>query len=182
METAICVKCWLQKVDLRILKSVICLGFSNIKEFSKGWNFGCLWCNLKKNIDSICCTYQNHCRTFTNVFGFLLNFSTSWKSCVKEQWPKKSLYHIFNFWHGLVLEAIQRVEYIWVPESMTNDWVCKGQTKLNMYSVFSEQIKSLSSNQSKWNFWNRLHPKVLFWCRLLTQTASWRLNQPILTL
>ena len=43
-----------------------------------------------------CCTYQNFCMTFTNVFGFLLNFSTSWKNCLKEQWHKKSCFQ--QFW------------------------------------------------------------------------------------
>ena len=63
---------------------------------------------------------------------------------------------------------------------MTYDWVRKGQTKLSMYSVFGEQIKSLSSNQSKLNFWNRLHPKFALLCRFLTQTATWWPNHPIL--
>ena len=35
---------------------------------------------------------------------------------------------------------------------MTHDWVCKGQRRLNMYSVFGDQIKSLSSNPSNWSF------------------------------
>ena len=64
---------------------------------------------------------------------------------------------------------------------MPDDWVRKGQTKLNMFSVLDEQIKSLSSKQSKLNFWNRLNPKFAFLCRLLTQTATWRPNHPILT-
>ena len=32
-EAAMCVKWWLHKFDLRIMKSVICLGFSNTEEF-----------------------------------------------------------------------------------------------------------------------------------------------------
>ena len=64
---------------------------------------------------------------------------------------------------------------------MPDDRVRKGQTKLNMFSVLDEQIKSLSSKQSKLNFWNRLNPKFAFLCRLLTQTATWRPNHPILT-
>ena len=74
-----CVKWWFQKFDLQILKSVTCLGFFNIKEFYQGWNFGCFWWNFL-NINLICCTYQNLCMTFRNVFGFLLNFSASWKN------------------------------------------------------------------------------------------------------
>ena len=45
----------------------------------------------------------------------------------------------------MLLEAEKMVEYIWVPEIITYDWVRKGQTKLNMYLVFGEQIKSLIS-------------------------------------
>ena len=42
---------------------------------------------------------------------------------------------------------------------MPDDRVRKGQTKLNMFSVLDEQIKSLSSEQSKLNFWNWLNNK-----------------------
>ena len=69
-----------------------------------------------------------------------------------------------------------------VPEIIPDDRVRKGQTKLNVFSVLDEQIKSLSSKQSKLNFWNRLNPKFAFLCRLLTQTATWRPNHQILTL
>ena len=53
------------------------------------------------------------------------------------------------------LEAKKRVEYPLVPEIMIDDWVNKGHTNLNMFSVVGEQIKSLSSKQSKLNFWNQ---------------------------
>ena len=80
------------KLHLKILMRVTCLGFSNIEEFYRSCNFGCFWW-IFKNIKPTCCTYQNLRMTFTNILYFLPNFSTSWKSCVKEQWPKKS-----NFW------------------------------------------------------------------------------------
>ena len=170
-----------------------------------------------------CCAHQNLCVTFTNILGFLLNFSTSWKSCVKELRPKKTLFQ--HFWrtvmiydsrpkrewhikdwsqgHDLVLwtwelEVLKSellnfdlvsfdsvfqggvkwewVEYIWVPKIMIDDWVHTGHTNLNMFSVFGEKFKSLSSIQSKLNFWNRLHPIIAFFGRLLTQTATWRPN------
>ena len=69
-------------------------------------------------------------------FFFIFYYLTSWFA----NWSKK------------------RVKFIWVPEIMINDLVHKGHTKLNMLSVFGEQIKSLCSQQSKLNFWNRLHP------------------------
>ena len=47
---------------------------------------------------------------------------------------------------------------------MIDDWVNKGHTNLNMFSVVGEQIRSLSSKQSKLNFWNQLHPKIAFLC------------------
>ena len=68
-----------------------------------------------------------------------------------------------------------------VPEIMIDDLVHKGHTKLNMFSVFGEHIKSLSSKQSNLNFWNRLNPKIAFLCHFLTQTATWRPNHAIFT-
>ena len=77
------------------------------------------------------------------------------------------------------LKANKRVKYIWVPEIMID--VHKGLTKLNMFSVFGESLKSLCSKQSKLNFWNQLHQKITFLCRFLTQTATWQPNHTILT-
>ena len=64
---------------------------------------------------------------------------------------------------------------------MMDYWVNKGHTNLNMFSVVGEQIRSLRSKQSKFNFWNRLHPKIAFLCRFWTKTATWRQNHTILT-
>ena len=80
---------------------------------------------------------------------------------------------------NLVLEAKKRVKYIWVPETIIDDWVHKGHTSLNVFSVFGEQIKSKSSKQSKLNFWNGLQPKMTFFCSLLTQTVTWQPNHTI---
>ena len=66
---------------------------------------------------------------------------------------------------------------MWVPEIMTVGWVRKGHKKLNMFSVFVEQIK-----QSKMKFWNQLHPKMVFLCQLLMQTATGRQNHKTLRL
>ena len=63
---------------------------------------------------------------------------------------------------------------------MIEGWVNKGHTNLNMFSV-GEQIRSLSSEQSKLNFWNRLHLKIAFLCRFWTQTVTWQPNHTILT-
>ena len=92
----------------KILMRETCLGFSNIEEFYQSCNFGCFWW-ISKNIKPTCCTYQNLCMTFTNILGFLLNFSTSWKSCVKEQWPKKSLFYIFDLTSGFVTRGKKKV-------------------------------------------------------------------------
>ena len=87
-----------KKLYLKILMRISCLGFSNIEELYQ--SFGCFrW--IFKNIKPTCCTYQNLCMTLTNIFCFLLNFSTSWKSCVKGQWPKKSLF--WNFWLNVMI-------------------------------------------------------------------------------
>ena len=112
-EAAMCVKWWFQKFYLRILKSITCLGFSNAEEFYQSGHFGCFWWNFSIN-NPICCTYQNLCMTLTNGFGFLLHFSTSWKSCVKEQWPKKSLLYSSprNHDRWLRLQRTNKAEYV----------------------------------------------------------------------
>ena len=84
----------------KILMMVTWLGFFNIEEFYQSWNFDCFWW-IFKNIKPTCCTYQNLCMTFANILGFLINFSTSWKSCVKGQWPKKSLF--WHFWLNFMI-------------------------------------------------------------------------------
>ena len=158
-----------------------CIVFSNIEEFYQSCNFGCFWW-IFSNIKPTCCTYQNLRMTFTNILGFLLNFSTSWKNGLKEQWPKKSLF--WNFWLNVMIcdsRPKKRVKYTWVPKIMINDWVNKGHTNLNIFSVAGEQIRSLSSKQSKLNFWNQLHPKIALLCCFWTQTATWRPNHTILT-
>ena len=120
--------------------------------------------------------------TFTNILGFLLNFSTSWQIGIEEQWPKKSLF--WNFWLNVMI-CDSRPKRAWnihrSPEIMIDDWVNKGHTNLNMFSVVGEQIRSLSSKQSKFKFWNRLHWKTAFLCRFLTQTVTWQPNHTILT-
>ena len=96
----ICVKHSWKKLYLKILMRETCQGFFNIEEFYRSCNFvGFWWIFL--NIKLACCTYQNLRLTFTNILGFLLNFSTSWKICVKEQWPKKSLFR--NFWLNFMI-------------------------------------------------------------------------------
>ena len=62
---------------------------------------------------------------------------------------------------------------------MIDDWVNKEHTNLNMFSVVGEHIRSLSSKQSKFNFWNQLHQKIAFLCRFWTQTTTWRQNHTI---
>ena len=154
-----------KKLYLKILMRETCLGFFNIENFYRSCNYGLFWW-IFWNIKPIYCAYQNLCMTFTNILGFLLHISTSWKSCVKEQWPKKSL-----FWHF----------WLNVPEIMIDDWVNKGHTNFNMFSVVGEQIRSLGCKQSKLNFWNQLHPKFAFLWHFWTQTATWRPNHTVLT-
>ena len=84
----------------KILMRETCLCFYNIEEFYQSCNFGCFWWN-KKNIKPTCWTYQNLCMTFANILCFLPNFSTSWKGCVKEHWPEKSLFQ--NFWLNVMI-------------------------------------------------------------------------------
>ena len=130
-------------------------------------------------MSSLHVVHQNHCMTFINI---LVVFFTSWKSCLKEQWPNKYLFQ--TFWlNAMICESRpkKRVEYIWVPEIMIEHRVLKGHNNYNIFSVFGELFKSLSSKQSKLNFWNWLHKTIAFLCHLLTQTVTWRPNCTILT-
>ena len=167
-----CVKWWLEKLDLRILKSITCLGLSNTEERYQVWNFGCFWWNFSNN-NPICCTYQNLCMTFANVFGFLLNFWTSWKSCVKEYWPKKSLFQ--KCW-PYVMICFFRPKRGWNIFESLKSWhiteFAKDKQSWICIQFLVKKIKILNCNKSKLNFWNRLHPKFAFLCRLLTQTAN----------
>ena len=72
-EADMCLKWWLQKFDLRILKSVTCLGFSKTEEFYQGWNFGCFWWKFLNN--------NPMCITFINVFVSHQFFKTMKKLC-----------------------------------------------------------------------------------------------------
>ena len=64
---------------------------------------------------------------------------------------------------------------------MTDDWACKRHTKLKMFSVFGEKIKSLIDKPSKLIFWNQLHPKIVFVCHVMTSKTTWRPNHTIFT-
>ena len=75
----------------------------------------------------------------------------------------------------------KRGGYIWVPQNLITEQVHKEHTKLNMWTVFGEQIMGGSSKQTKLNFWNRLYPKTAFLCRFLTQTATWWAKRKILS-
>ena len=110
--------------------------------------------------------------TFTNVFGFLVNSSASWTSCVKGQW----LFHLF--WLNVMIchlrqKRVNIFEYLKLCQ-MT-------ESAKDIWSWICFQFLSLSSKQSKLNFWNWLNPKLAFLCRLLTQTPTWWPNHPILT-
>ena len=96
----ISVKQSLKKLYLKILMRVTCRVFSNIEKFYQSCNFAGFWW-IFKYIKPTCCTYQNLRMTFTNILSFLLNFSTSWKSCVKEQWPKKITF--WNVWLNIMI-------------------------------------------------------------------------------
>ena len=109
-----------------------CLGFFNIEIFYQSCNFGSFW-GIFNNIKPLCCTYQNLCITFTNILVFLLNFSTSWKNCVKAQWLKKSLF--WHFWLNVTICELRPkrgwniLRYLksWYMTESTKDtpiWIC----------------------------------------------------------
>ena len=91
-EAAMCVKGWSQKLDITNFKTnSMPRFFLNIEKFYQSFNFGSFWWILF-TVKPICGAYQNLCMNFTNILGFLPNFFTSWKSCAKEPWPKKSFF------------------------------------------------------------------------------------------
>ena len=101
------------------------------------------------------------------------------KLCKKAMTKKKSLFP--NCWLNIMIcdsRPKKRMNYVWVPESLIDEWVHKGNTKLDMFPVF---VKSLCSKQSKFNFRIQLHLKSELLCRLLTQIATWQSNLTILT-
>ena len=76
----------------------------------------------------------------------------------------------------------QKKGEIYVGPQKHDKWLSQQKThKFEYVSVVDEQIRSLSSKQSKLNFWNQLHPKIALLCRFWTQTATWRPNHTILT-
>ena len=128
-----------------------CLGFFNIKEFYRS-NFGCFWWNFW-NIQPTCCTYQNLRMTFTNILGFLFNFSISWKSCIKDQRPKKSLF--WNFWLNVmncdsrpkrgwnILRSLKS----WYMNELTKDrqiWIC--------FPLLVNKSGAKAVNSQSWTF------------------------------
>ena len=146
----ICVKQSCKKLYLKILMRETCLGLFNIEEFYRGCSFGGFWWNFK-DIKPTCNTNQNLCMTFTNILGFLLNFSTTWKSCVKEQWPKKSIFDL-TLW--------------FVTRGQKEGGISFGPWNHDRW--LSQQIRRWSSKQSKLTFWNQLHPEIAFLCRFWT--------------
>ena len=90
---------------------------------------------------------------FTNVLGFLLNFSTSWKSCVKEQWPKKSSF--WNFWLNVMI-CDSRPKRGWnVLRSLKSLWM-NGSTKDTQiwisYLLLVNKSGAKAVNSQSWTF------------------------------
>ena len=120
--------------------------------------------------------------TFTNILGFLLNISTSWKICVKEQWLKKSLF--WSFWLNVMICDLRQKKEGGISFGPSNHdrWLIQQRMHKFEYVLCCCWTNySLSSKQSKLNFWNQLHPKIAFLCCFWTQTATWRPSHTILT-
>ena len=94
-EAFICVKWRLLKFNITILKTVTCLGISNIEEFFKSCNVACfLW--IKKRYYANILSILKSMYDLQEYFRFSPKTSTSWKMCVKEQWATESLYQKFS--------------------------------------------------------------------------------------
>ena len=73
--------------------------------------------------------------TWTNILGFLANFTISWKCCVKEQWPKKSLFEIFYLMSWFVTQS-QKESGIYLGPWNHDRWLSQQRTHTFEY-VFS---------------------------------------------
>ena len=69
-EAAMCVRWWLQKVNIKILKTVTWLGFFNIEETYRTCNSGCFWW-IKKRLS----LYVEHPKIFVRSSRIFLVFS-----------------------------------------------------------------------------------------------------------
>ena len=88
-----------------------------------------------------------------NVFGFLLNFSASWKTGEKEQWPKKSLFQLFRLnvvichlrpkrgWN--IFESLKSCQ---MTESAKDkqSWIC--------FQFLMHKSRALAVNSQSWTF------------------------------
>ena len=163
MAVDIYVKQSWKKLYLKILMRETCIGFFNIEEFYRHCNFGCfLWIFL--NIKPTCCTYQNLPMTFTNILGFCLNFSTSWKSCVKEQWPKKSLF--WNFWLNVMIFDL-RLKRGWNILWFLKSWEMTDSTKdtqiLICFLLLVNKSGAYEVNSQSWTFETNYTQKLHFY-------------------
>ena len=93
------------KLYRKIWVRVTCLIFLNIEEFYRSCNFVFFWWiffSVKPYMLYISKSSYDLCK----YFRFFLNFSTSCKRLVKEQWPKKSLFQIV--WLNFMICALMQ--------------------------------------------------------------------------
>ena len=99
-------------------------------------------------------------------FRFCPQFFNIMKNCVKEQWPKNSPFR--NCWlNVMICDSRPKKGGIYLSPWIPDIWLSPQRTHKVEYvsSFFVEKIKSLCSNQSKFNFWIRLHSKSALLCQ-----------------
>ena len=99
--------------------------FSQHLRLYRSFNFDYLWW-IFLVVQPTFCTRQNLHMTFTNILGVLLNTSTSWKICVNEKWPKKSLF--FLYWKSWFLTWGQKEGEIYLSPWNHDRWLSPWRT------------------------------------------------------
>ena len=108
--------------------------FFNIKEFYQSCNFGFLTSGgflLLSSLYFISKSSYDLCR----YFRFFLNFSTSWKSWVKEQWPKISLFSKKKYLTAWFVSWGQKRGGIYLSSSNPDYWPSPQRTHKVVYAL-----------------------------------------------
>ena len=114
--------------------------------------------------------------------GLHLNFSTAWTCCVKEKWPKKSLFP--NCWlYVMIFDSRPKNGGLYLRPWNPYRWLSPQRThKVEYVSIFLlSKLRAYAVNSQSLTFQSDYIQKVHFSCCLLTQIATWQPNQTILT-
>ena len=101
--------------------------------------------------------------TLTNILCFLIKFSTSWKSWVKEQWTKKSLF--WHFWLNIMIcDSRPKEGGIYLGPWNHDRWLSQQRThNLNMFLFLANKSGAWAGNSQSWTFETNYIQKLHFY-------------------